>query len=72
MMKGLRVNEFVSDLFCHRYMPRYMYPHESYPDYLAGAGYLMSMDTVELLYQKALITSYVYLEDVFITGNVSI
>ena len=52
-------------------MPEYMYPYERYPDYLSEAGYLMTMETAKLLYHKALITSFVYLEDVFITGKFS-
>lgn len=53
----------------NRFMPKYMYPYEVYPDYLRGAGYLMSIDVVNALYEKALKTSYVYLEDVFVTGK---
>lgn len=50
-------------------MPKYMYPYETYPDYLGEAGYFMSVDVARALYRVALITSYIYLEDVFITGN---
>lgn len=52
-----------------RYMPRYMYHYETYPDYLSGVGYLMSVDNVPLLYKNALTSSYIHFEDVFITGK---
>lgn len=52
----------------YRFMPKYMYRYDEYPDYLSGVGYLMSMDVAGRLYDKALITSMVYLEDVFVTG----
>ncbi len=54
----------------YRYMPKYMYPYETYPDYLSGEGYLMSIDTVPILYKSALNSAIVYLEDIFITGTV--
>lgn len=58
----------VSDVTSKWYMPYYMYQGETYPQYLSGAGYLMSIDVVERLYDAALNTSLVYLEDLFITG----
>lgn len=50
------------------YMPYYMYTKDYYPTYLSGSGYLMSMDVVPKLYEAALNTSLVYLEDVYVTG----
>lgn len=52
-------------------MPQYLYPYDTYPDYLNGVGYLISMDAVPQLYKVALASTYVHLEDVFITGNTS-
>uniref|UniRef100_A0A1I8QF63 Hexosyltransferase n=2 Tax=Stomoxys calcitrans TaxID=35570 RepID=A0A1I8QF63_STOCA len=50
------------------YMPYYMYQKDKYPPYLSGSGYLMSMDVVPRLYEAALNTSLIYLEDVYVTG----
>ncbi|XP_037952929.1 beta-1,3-galactosyltransferase 1-like isoform X1 [Teleopsis dalmanni] len=50
------------------YMPYYMYPEDKYPRYLSGAGYMMSMDVVPRLYDMSLNTSFIYLEDVYLTG----
>ncbi|EDW77212.1 uncharacterized protein Dwil_GK22248 [Drosophila willistoni] len=58
----------VSDISSKWYMPYYMYPRETYPKYLSGAGYLLSIDVVQRLYEASLNTSIVYLEDVYITG----
>lgn len=49
-------------------MPKYMYPEKVYPNYLSGTGYVMSMDVAFKLYQAALITPLLHLEDVYITG----
>lgn len=53
-------------------MPKYMYHYDTYPEYLSGVGYLMTKDTVLKLFLGALRSSMVYLEDVFITGNIII
>ncbi|KAH8308718.1 beta-1,3-galactosyltransferase 1 [Drosophila kikkawai] len=58
----------VSDVTSKWYMPSYMYPPEAYPKYLSGAGYLLSIDVVQRLYEASLNTTLVYLEDVYITG----
>ncbi|SPP75739.1 beta-1,3-galactosyltransferase 1 [Drosophila guanche] len=58
----------VNDVSSKWYMPSYMYPPESYPKYLSGAGYLLSIDVVQRLYEASLNTTLVYLEDVYITG----
>ncbi|KAM8711896.1 hypothetical protein ACLKA7_012409 [Drosophila subpalustris] len=58
----------VSDVSSKWYMPYYMYQGDAYPQYLSGAGYLMSIDVVERLFEAAMNTSLVYLEDVYITG----
>ncbi|XP_065208904.1 beta-1,3-galactosyltransferase 1-like [Planococcus citri] len=66
---ALRSKEPVQrDTYHERFMPKYMYPYQVYPDYLGGAGYLMSVDVAKGLYEKALKTSYIHLEDVFVTG----
>ncbi|KAH8284521.1 hypothetical protein KR018_002907, partial [Drosophila ironensis] len=58
----------VSDVSSKWYMPAYMYAPAAYPRYLSGAGYLLSIDVVQRLYEAALNTTLVYLEDVYITG----
>lgn len=50
------------------YMPINIFPNKTYPPHLCGNGYLMSMDVVYQLYQTALNTSYMHLEDIYLTG----
>ncbi|XP_029176745.1 beta-1,3-galactosyltransferase 1-like [Nylanderia fulva] len=50
------------------YTPKYMYSEKTYPNYLSGTGYVMSMNVASKLYQAALITPLLHLEDVYITG----
>lgn len=50
------------------YTPKYMYSEKTYPNYLSGTGYVMSMSVASKLYQAALITPLLHLEDVYITG----
>lgn len=45
-----------------------MFPDKVYPNYLSGTGYVMSLDVAIKLYQAALSTALLHLEDVFITG----
>ncbi|XP_017040743.1 beta-1,3-galactosyltransferase 1 [Drosophila ficusphila] len=58
----------VSDVSSKWYMPSYMFQPEKYPKYLSGAGYLLSIDVVQRLFEASLNTTLVYLEDVYITG----
>lgn len=50
------------------FVPDVVFPGRVYPPYLSGTGYVMSQDTVPLLYRTALSTPFFYLEDIFITG----
>ncbi|RZC31989.1 Galactosyl T domain containing protein [Asbolus verrucosus] len=50
------------------FSPRYMYPEKTYPNFVAGPAYLMSLDVAKKLYEKALTIPLFHLEDVFITG----
>lgn len=50
-------------------MPKYIYEGKVYPNYLSGTGYLMDRRTAVLLYQTALTTPLLHLEDVYITGT---
>lgn len=45
-----------------------MYPEKTYPNYLSGTGYVMSTSVAFKLYQAALVTPLLHLEDVYITG----
>ncbi|XP_061095293.1 lactosylceramide 1,3-N-acetyl-beta-D-glucosaminyltransferase A-like [Conger conger] len=48
------------------YMSHEMYPWTSYPDYTAGAGYVVSGDVVGKLYRaSATLNSTLYIDDVF-------
>ncbi|XP_017471587.1 PREDICTED: beta-1,3-galactosyltransferase 1-like isoform X2 [Rhagoletis zephyria] len=50
------------------YMPYYMYPRDKYPRYLSGSAYVMSADVVPRLYEAALNTTLIHIEDVYLTG----
>ncbi|XP_015610487.1 beta-1,3-galactosyltransferase 1 isoform X2 [Cephus cinctus] len=50
------------------YTPKYMYAERTYPNYLSGTGYVMSLDVAGKLYQAALSTPLLHLEDVYVTG----
>ncbi|XP_033208263.1 beta-1,3-galactosyltransferase 1-like isoform X2 [Belonocnema kinseyi] len=50
------------------YTPKYMYAEKAYPNYLSGTAYVMSLDVASKLYQEALKTPILHLEDVYITG----
>lgn len=59
----------ISDSNNKWFAPHYLYAGKFYPDYLAGAGYLMSIDVAAKLYDAALLTPLFYLEDVYLTGR---
>ncbi|XP_016985868.1 beta-1,3-galactosyltransferase 1 [Drosophila rhopaloa] len=58
----------VDDVSSKWYMPSYMFKPKVYPKYLSGAGYLMSIDVVQRLFEASRNTTLVYLEDLYITG----
>ncbi|XP_068175227.1 lactosylceramide 1,3-N-acetyl-beta-D-glucosaminyltransferase A [Antennarius striatus] len=48
------------------HVPVELYPWPSYPDYTAGAGYVVSRDVAEKIYQATLVlSSSIYIDDVF-------
>ncbi|CAL8370343.1 unnamed protein product [Boreogadus saida] len=48
------------------YVPYEMYPWPTYPDYTAGAGYVVSRDVAEKIYQATLkLNATIYIDDVF-------
>ncbi|XP_068604611.1 lactosylceramide 1,3-N-acetyl-beta-D-glucosaminyltransferase A-like [Brachionichthys hirsutus] len=48
------------------YVPFEMYPWASYPDYTAGAGYVLSGDVADKIYQATLtLNASLYIDDVF-------
>lgn len=49
-------------------MPRFLFPERRYPDYLAGSGYVMSLDVADQLYKVAESKPMIHIEDIFITG----
>ena len=51
-------------------MPRYMWESDHYPEFAAGSGYLIPINSVPCLYDKGLDTRYVFLHDPFVTGIV--
>lgn len=46
-----------------------MYKGDTYPNYLSGTAYIMSIDVAPVLYKTAVETPLLHLEDVFITGK---
>uniref|UniRef100_A0A1L8E185 Hexosyltransferase n=3 Tax=Nyssomyia neivai TaxID=330878 RepID=A0A1L8E185_9DIPT len=58
----------IADVTSKWYSPIYMYSGTTYPNYLSGTGYVMSADTLTLLYNTSLRTPLFHLEDVFLTG----
>lgn len=59
-------------LLFFRYTPMYMYSGNIYPNYLSGTGYVMSMDVAMKLYNASLTTPVFHLEDVYLTGKLSV
>lgn len=53
------------------YSPAYMFPGDTYPDYLSGSSYIMSFDIIPKLLNKSLSIPLFHLEDVYITGIVA-
>lgn len=53
------------------YLSRVAYPEATLPDFTTGPAYLFTSDVVRDIYTRALATTYVKLEDVFITGIVA-
>lgn len=45
-----------------------MYSEKTYPNYLSGTAYVMSLDVAARLYKESLRTPILHLEDVYITG----
>ncbi|CAH2014343.1 unnamed protein product [Acanthoscelides obtectus] len=50
------------------YSPTYMYEDKTYPNYLSGTGYLMSIEVAQKIFEASLSTPIFHLEDVYITG----
>lgn len=55
----------------HYYLSPEQYSASMFPDFLTGPAYLFTSDVVSDVYTKALKTTYLKLEDVFITGIVA-
>lgn len=53
----------------NRYVPYYMYDKETYPTYLLGGGYIMSIDVASTLYEVSLTIPFFHIEDAFLTGT---
>ncbi|XP_014219981.1 beta-1,3-galactosyltransferase 1 isoform X2 [Copidosoma floridanum] len=58
----------VTDIKNKWYTPKYMYSERTYPNYLSGTGYVMSLDVARRIYKAALAVPLLHLEDVYITG----
>lgn len=58
----------IRDKYSKWYMPYEWYPHDKFPKYVCGPGYVMSADVVKKLYECAKNTPFIHLEDVFLTG----
>ncbi|XP_033107734.1 beta-1,3-galactosyltransferase 1-like [Anneissia japonica] len=47
------------------YMPKDVYPHDKYPPFLSGTGYIMSVDLVMRMNSVSSDVAFLHLEDVF-------
>lgn len=45
-----------------------MFFEKTYPNYLSGTGYVMSVDVADKIYKSALSMPLLHLEDVYVTG----
>ncbi|KAJ3653609.1 hypothetical protein Zmor_012850 [Zophobas morio] len=57
-----------NDYYDRWYAPRYMFLGRTYPNFLAGPAYVMSLQVAKKLYKAALELPLFHLEDVFLTG----
>ncbi|XP_076308594.1 beta-1,3-galactosyltransferase 1-like [Tachypleus tridentatus] len=53
------------------FVPKYMYPHSTYPDFVYGPSYLIHGALARSIYETSLEEPYFLLEDVFITGIIA-
>ncbi|XP_075732755.1 uncharacterized protein LOC142775297 [Rhipicephalus microplus] len=53
------------------YMPLAVYEPDWLPSYIHSSGYVVSRDAVRPLFAEALATSFLYVEDIFLTGVVA-
>nr|XP_037270499.1 beta-1,3-galactosyltransferase 1-like [Rhipicephalus microplus] len=53
------------------YMPLAVYEPNWLPSYIHGSGYVVSRDAVRPFFAEALATSFLYAEDIFLTGVVA-
>ncbi|XP_070388839.1 beta-1,3-galactosyltransferase 5-like [Dermacentor albipictus] len=59
------------DLAHKNYLPQSVFANDNLPLYASGTAYVMSCDAVRPLFTEALVTPFLYIEDVFITGLVA-
>lgn len=58
----------ISDSSNKWYTPRFLFEGNEFPTYVAGPGYLISIDVVKQLYNASLTTPFFHLEDIYVTG----
>ncbi|KYB26486.1 beta-1,3-galactosyltransferase 1 [Tribolium castaneum] len=58
----------IRDTYSKWYVPYEWYPEQEYPANVCGASYIMSFDVARKLYDCALSTPLVHMEDIFLTG----
>ena len=59
----------INDEKIHKWIvPRYMYRKRLFPQFIAGAGYLVERENAECLLSASQTVSIIHLEDVYITG----
>lgn len=59
------------ELVHRNYLPRWVFPSDKLPPYVSGTAYVMSRDAVRPLFTEALVTPFLYVEDLFVTGVVA-
>ena len=61
--------ETIDDEKIHKWIvPRYLYRKRLFPQFIAGAGYLVERENAECLLSASQTVSIIHLEDVYITG----
>lgn len=73
LLMGFKVHSAapVQNINSKWFMPLAGYSKSVYPDYLAGPGYVMGRNAINILYQNSFLEPFIHIEDVYITGMCS-
>ncbi|XP_049267955.1 beta-1,3-galactosyltransferase 4-like [Rhipicephalus sanguineus] len=72
VISNMRRNSTAERALGHKnYLPQSVFATDDLPLYGSGTAYVMSYDAVRPLFTEALLTPFLYVEDIFITGLVA-